>query len=395
MLAAALLTDKPVTLGGVPQLQDIRSMYSLLRHMGVRVTENSDSSVVINAESLHTQTAPYDLVRKMRASFLVLGPLVARFHQAKVSLPGGCAIGTRPVDQHIKALQALGAKIEVEDGYVVAFAAGGLQGAVIEMDVVTVTGTQNAILAATLAEGSTEIHNAACEPEVVALADLLTDMGAKIEGAGTPSIRIEGVSHLKGVEKRVPTDRIEAGTYLIAAYATGGKITITDAPVEELHAVIAKLEEAGAKIEVDFDERQIHLDSPNTRPQAVDLETAVYPGLPTDLQAQFMALNCIAKGTARITENIFENRFMHVQELVRLGAKVHLNGSSEAIVEGVTHLISAPVMATDLRASSCLVIAGLIADGETVVNRIYHLDRGYEDLDRKLASLGATLCRGD
>ncbi|MCY4658040.1 MAG: UDP-N-acetylglucosamine 1-carboxyvinyltransferase [Gammaproteobacteria bacterium] len=391
MMAASLLTSEPVMLHRVPKLQDVNTMCDLLKHLGVTVSDLKSGNLQFQASSLKTDTAPYDLVRKMRASFLVLGPLVTRFGHAKVSLPGGCAIGTRPVDQHLKALSQLGAEITVDEGYVVATASNGLTGSNICMDVVTVTGTQNTLLAAVLARGSTRIENAACEPEVVSLATMLNDMGARIRGAGTRTIEIEGVDKLGGISTQVPTDRIEVGTYLVAAFATQGKIVIKDAPSGELQTVIEKLEEAGASIDVSGD--AIQIDGTKRRPQSINVETEVYPGVPTDLQAQFMVLNTISAGESRITENIFENRFMHVQELVRLGAKVRLNGPSEAIIEGVDKLRSAPVMATDLRASSSLVIAGLIAEGQTTINRIYHLDRGYEDLDQKLTSLGATLSR--
>ena len=391
MMAASLLTPETVSLSRVPELQDIRTMCRLLEHMGVAVAPSSDSELQLKAESIPVTTAPYDLVKTMRASFLVLGPLVARFGDARVSLPGGCAIGTRPVDQHLMALSKLGAEIDVVDGYVVAKTQDRLKGCDIRMDVVTVTGTQNTLLAASLARGKTRILNAACEPEVAALARLLNAMGARIQGAGTSTIQIDGVDELHGAAMEIPTDRIEVGTYLIAGFATKGALTVTNAPDQELDTVLDKLREAGASISVS--NRAIHIDSQKQRPRAVDIETEVYPGIPTDLQAQFMVLNAVADGKSCVTESIFENRFMHVQELARLGAKIRLNGTSQAHIEGVARLRGAQVMATDLRASSSLVIAGLIAEGETVVDRIYHLDRGYEQLEQKLGSLGATLCR--
>lgn len=391
MLAASLLTPEPISLFRIPELQDVRTMCNLLQHMGVAVNPSSNGSLKLQASSIPDATAPYDLVRTMRASFLVLGPLIARFGEARVSLPGGCAIGTRPVDQHLKALSRLGAEIEVVDGYVVAGSRSRLKGCDIPMDMVTVTGTQNTLLAASLAQGRTRILNAATEPEVGVLARMLNAMGARIEGAGTPTIEVEGVDELHGASLEVPTDRIEVGTYLIAGLATKGSLTVANAPDQELDCVLKKLCEAGASITVS--NKAIHIDSQQRRPRAVDVETQVYPGIPTDLQAQFMVLNAIAEGQSRITENIFENRFMHVQELARLGANIRLIGTSRAHITGVKKLRGAPVMATDLRASSCLVIAGLVAEGETVVDRIYHLDRGYEHLEQKLGGLGATLSR--
>lgn len=366
-------------------------MCNLLEHTGVSVEPSSSGELQLKAESIPVTTAPYDLVKTMRASFLVLGPLVARFGDARVSLPGGCAIGTRPVDQHLMALSKLGAEIDVVDGYVVAKTRDRLKGCDIRMDVVTVTGTQNTLLAASLARGKTRILNAACEPEVTALARLLNAMGARVRGAGTPTIQIDGVDELHGTAMEIPTDRIEVGTYLIAGFATKGTLTVANAPDQELDSVLGKLREAGASISVS--NKAIHIDSQKQRPRAVDIETEVYPGIPTDLQAQFMVLNAVADGKSCVTESIFENRFMHVQELARLGAKIRLNGTSQAHIEGVARLRGAQVMATDLRASSSLVIAGLIAQGETVVDRIYHLDRGYEQLEQKLGSLGATLSR--
>ena len=391
MMAASLLTPETITLSQIPELQDIRTMCNLLQHMGVTINPSSDGELQLKAESIPDTVAPYDLVKTMRASFLVLGPLVARFGDARVSLPGGCAIGTRPVDQHLMALSKLGAEIDVDDGYVVAKTQGRLNGCDIRMDVVTVTGTQNTLLAASLARGKTRILNAASEPEVVALAHMLNAMGACVRGAGTSTIEIDGVDELHGTSMEVPTDRIEVGTYLIAGFATKGALTVANAPDRELDTVLNKLREAGASISVS--NKAIHIDSEKQRPRAVDIETEVFPGIPTDLQAQFMVLNAVAEGNSCVTENIFENRFMHVQELARLGANIRLNGTSQAHIKGVAQLRGAQVMATDLRASSCLVIAGLIAEGETVVDRIYHLDRGYEHLEQKLGSLGATLSR--
>ncbi len=388
MMCAALLTARPLVLAGVPRLLDVATMTKLLAQMGVAIEQRREGRMSLNAKEIRDPTAPYDLVKTMRASVLVLGPLLARCGQAKVSLPGGCAIGLRPVDQHVKGLQAMGATIAIEHGYMHAVARR-LRGARIVMDLVTVTGTENLMMAATLAEGTTRLENAAREPEVVDLARCLTAMGAKIEGAGGDVIRIEGVASLGGAEHRVMPDRIETGTYLAAAAATGGKIRLLGAAAESLDATLEKLRAAGARIGVDPSFIEIEMAG---RPNAVSLRTAPYPGLATDMQAQFMALASIANGTALITETIFENRFMHALELQRLGAEIAIQGNT-AVVKGVERLQGAAVMATDLRASAGLVIAGLVAEGETVVDRIYHLDRGYEALEKKLSALGARIER--
>ena len=387
ILCAALLTDGPLKLTNLPRLMDVRTMSKLLAQMGVEVA-SSNGSIELRAAKLTNPEAPYELVKTMRASVLVLGPLLARTGRARVSLPGGCAIGARPVDQHLKGLQAMGATIAVEHGYMEA-RAERLRGARIVMDMVTVTGTENLMLAATLAEGTTLIENAACEPEVVDLARCLTAMGAKIEGAGGTTIRVDGVRSLGGAAHRVMPDRIETGTYLAAVAATGGKVRLTDAAPDTLEATLEKLREAGASIRTGESHIDIEADG---RPKSVSIRTAPYPGFATDMQAQFMALAAIGDGTAVITETIFENRFMHALELQRLGAEIAIQGNS-AVVSGVPQLQGATVMATDLRASAGLVIAGLIADGETVVDRIYHLDRGYEALETKLGALGARIER--
>ncbi len=387
ILASALLADEDLVLANVPQLADITTMAKLLRGMGVSWDRNGDT-VRLNASQIVSTEAPYELVKTMRASILVLGPLVARFGQARVSLPGGCAIGARPVDQHIKGLRALGAEIAIEHGYVVA-KAKRLKGARIVTDMVTVTGTENLMMAAALAEGETVIDNAAREPEVLDLANCLNAMGARISGAGSDRIVIEGVERLHGASHSVMPDRIETGSFLVAAVATGGDIKVTGAAPGTLDAVLEKLREAGATVETGVDWIRVRSAG---RPQAVSLRTAPYPAFPTDMQAQFMALNCIADGTARITETIFENRYMHVPELQRLGAKIDIDGHT-AIVHGVQHLSGATVMATDLRASASLVIAALAAEGESLVDRIYHLDRGYEKMEAKLAALGANITR--
>jgi len=388
IMCTALLTDQPVVLANVPQLMDISTMGKLLRQMGVEVERAVDGRMTLRAAGLGEPTAPYDLVKTMRASVLVLGPLLARCGRAKVSLPGGCAIGLRPVDQHVKGLQAMGATISVEHGYMHA-SAGRLRGARVVMDLVTVTGTENLLMAAALAEGETLLENAAREPEVVDLARCLSAMGARIEGAGSDVIRIEGVASLRGVEHRVMPDRIETGTYLAAAAAAGGKVRLIDAAPDSLDATLEKLRECGATVEVA--DRSVEIEMAG-RPNAVSLRTAPYPGFATDMQAQFMALASIASGTALITETIFENRFMHALELQRLGADISIQGNT-AIVKGVERLQGATVMATDLRASAGLVIAALVAEGQTIVDRIYHLDRGYEALEKKLAALGARIER--
>ena len=391
-LCAALLTTDPVTLSNVPRLQDISTLLKLVRHMGVDVQTTQSDTLQLCAQPLTRPEAPYDLVKTMRASVLVLGPLLTRYGQARVSLPGGCAIGSRSVDQHIKGLQAMGAVIEVQHGYMVASLASGfkrLRGARITTDMVTVTGTENFMMAACLAEGETVLENAAQEPEIPDLAELLIAMGARIEGHGTSKIRIQGVERLHGAQHRVVADRIEAGTFLCAVAATGGDVVLRHARADHLEAVIEKLQAAGAQIE--SGEGFVRIRSQG-RLKAQSFRTTEYPGFPTDMQAQFMALNCIAQGASKVTETIFENRFMHVNELVRLGANIQIDGKV-AMVEGVPLLSGATVMATDLRASASLVIAGLVADGETVVDRIYHLDRGYDRMEAKLRALGADIER--
>src|SRR5688572_6675351 len=387
IMCATLLSDKPLRLSNLPQLMDISTMVKLLAQMGVAV-DRTVGGIVLDSRSIKDPTAPYVMVKTMRASVLVLGPLLARCGRAKVSLPGGCAIGQRPVDQHVKGLQAMGATISIEHGYMHA-EAKRLRGARIAMDLVTVTGTENLMMAAALAEGETLLENAAREPEVVDLARCLIAMGAKIEGAGSDKIRIRGVPSLGGAEHRVMPDRIETGTYLAAAAAAGGKIRLTGAAPESLDATLDKLREAGARIEIHGSSIDLEI---ARRPGAVSVRTAPYPAFATDMQAQFMALACVADGTALITETIFENRFMHAIELQRLGADIRLEGNT-AVVKGVERLQGAAVMATDLRASAGLVIAGLVAEGDTVVDRIYHLDRGYEALERKLGQLGARVER--
>ncbi len=401
-LCAALLTSEPVTLTNVPRLQDVNTTLKLLRNMGARAerSEAQPDAVSLDTSTVTTPEAPYDLVKTMRASILVLGPLLARYGQARVSLPGGCAIGSRPVDQHIKGLQAMGAQIAVEHGYIIATApeASGvgpqrLRGAKITTDMVTVTGTENLLMAATLADGETVLENAAQEPEVVDLADMLIAMGARIEGHGTRRIRVQGVERLHGLvgatSHRIVPDRIEAGTFLCAVAATGGDVVLRRARADHLDAVIEKLREAGISIESGDDWIRVRS---RQRPTAVSFRTSEYPAFPTDMQAQFMALNCIADGTAKVTETIFENRFMHVNEMVRLGARIEVDGHL-AVVHGVPKLSGATVMATDLRASASLVIAGLVADGETCVDRIYHLDRGYDQMEAKLRGIGADIER--
>jgi len=387
ILAASLLTADEFIVDNVPQLQDVATTLKLLRQMGV-AAERDGGTVRLKADDLSNTEAPYEMVKTMRASILVLGPLVARFGTARVSLPGGCAIGARPVDQHIKGLELLGARIRIEGGFVVA-EAKRLKGTRIVTDMVTVTGTENLMMAAALAEGETIIENAAREPEVVDLADALNAMGARISGAGTASIAVQGVERLHGTRHRVMPDRIETGTFLTAVAAAGGEAVLRGAAPHTLDAVLDKLKEAGADLRAEGDLLSIRMDR---RPRAVSLRTAPYPAFPTDMQAQFMALDCVADGVARITETIFENRFMHVLELQRLGANIAIEGNT-AVVHGVDRLAGAPVMATDLRASACLVVAALAADGETLVDRIYHLDRGYEKMETKLAALGAQVER--
>jgi UDP-N-acetylglucosamine 1-carboxyvinyltransferase len=387
ILAAGLLTADELVIDNVPQLQDVATTLKLLRQMGV-AAERDGATVRLKADAVTHTEAPYEMVKTMRASVLVLGPLVARFGTARVSLPGGCAIGARPVDQHIKGLEALGATIRIEGGFVVA-EAKRLKGTRIVTDMVTVTGTENLMMAAALAEGETIIENAACEPEVVDLADALNAMGARISGAGSSAIVIQGVERLHGARHRVMPDRIETGTFLTAVAAAGGEAALRGAAPHTLDAVLAKLQEAGAELRADGDLLRIRM---SRRPRAVSLRTAPYPAFPTDMQAQFMALDCVADGVGRITETIFENRFMHVPELQRFGADIAIEGNT-AVVQGVARLAGAPVMATDLRASACLVVAALAAEGETVVDRIYHLDRGYEKMETKLAALGAQVER--
>jgi UDP-N-acetylglucosamine 1-carboxyvinyltransferase len=391
-LCAALLTDQEVVLRNVPKLQDVSTMLKLIRNMGVTCAHEDDGTVRLNAGALNKPEAPYEMVKTMRASVLALGPLLARFGHAKVSLPGGCAIGSRPVDQHIKGLQAMGAQINVEHGYMVASLANGrkrLKGARIATDMVTVTGTENFLMAAALAEGETVLENAAQEPEIPDLAEMLIRMGAKIEGHGTSRIHVQGVEKLHGCEHAVVADRIEAGTFLCAVAATGGDVILKNARGDHLDAVIVKLREAGASIEVGAGFVRVKAAG---RMKAQSFRTTEYPGFPTDMQAQFMALNCIAEGTSKVTETIFENRFMHVNELVRLGANIQIDGKV-SVVQGVKQLSGATVMATDLRASASLVIAGLVADGETIVDRIYHLDRGYDRMEAKLRKVGAQIER--
>ncbi len=388
ILCASLLTAEPVQFTNVPHLNDISTMLRLLGDMGVGVTMDGVDGLVLNGGGLNNPVASYEMVKTMRASILVLGPLVARGGEARVSLPGGCAIGARPVDQHIKGLQAMGAEVKVEQGYVHAKATR-LKGARICTDMVTVTGTENLMMAACLAEGETIIENAAREPEVVDLANCLVSMGARISGAGTDVIRIQGVDKLHGATHAIMPDRIETGTYLCAAAATGGDIRLLKTSAAYLDTVVDKLMDAGCEITVERD--AIRLVAPK-RLKAVSLRTAPYPAFPTDMQAQFMAINCIADGVATIRETIFENRFMHVNELMRLGANIQIEGNN-AIVRGVERLEGATVMATDLRASASLVIAGLVAEGETLIDRIYHLDRGYERIEEKLAKLGASVKR--
>jgi UDP-N-acetylglucosamine 1-carboxyvinyltransferase len=389
ILAACLLADEPVSIGNVPHLHDVTTFIELLGQMGVQLVLDDRMKMHVDPRTTSTCVAPYDLVRTMRASILVLGPLVARFGEAEVSLPGGCAIGSRPVDQHIRGLQALGAQITVENGYIKA-KAKRLKGARILMDMVTVTGTENIMMAATLAQGTTIIENAAQEPEVVDLANCLIAMGAQIEGAGTSTMIIHGVERLHGAEYEVLPDRIETGTFLVGAAMTGGKVRTRHARADTLDAVLAKLEEAGAHISTGPD--WIELDMQGRRPKAVNISTAPYPAFPTDMQAQFTALNCVAEGTGIVTETVFENRFMHAHELQRLGADIHLEGNT-AVVKGVKEMSGAPIMATDLRASACLVLAGLVAKGDTIVDRVYHIDRGYENIEEKLGVLGAKIRR--
>lgn len=389
ILAGTLLSNAPIQLSNIPHLQDVTTIVSLLGQMGVRITLDERSNIEVDAGKLDSFHAPYELVRTMRASVLVLGPLLSRFGEAEVSLPGGCAIGTRPVDQHLKGMIAMGADINIENGYIRA-KAKRLHGATIVMDIVTVTGTENIMMAAVLAKGQTIIHNAAREPEVEDLANFLNALGAKISGAGTSTIVIDGVDEIGGGSYSVLPDRIETGTYLAAAAITRGKIKVKNTRPDLLESVLLKFEETGAIIDTGAD--WISLDMKGKRPHAVNISTAPYPAFPTDMQAQMMAVNAVAEGTGVITETVFENRFMHVQELQRMGANIALKGNS-AICTGIDNLHGAPVMATDLRASASLVLAGLAATGETAIDRIYHIDRGYECIEEKLAQLGAQIHR--
>ena len=389
ILAGTLLAEEPVVLKNVPHLNDVTTMLSLLQVMGVKITVADELTVEIDANDVTGRQAPYELVKTMRASILVLGPLLARYGEADVSMPGGCAIGARPVNLHVAGLQAMGAEVAVEDGFIKARAAR-LHGAHIVFDIVTVTGTENLLMAAVLADGETVLENAAREPEIMDLANFLISLGAKIEGAGSGTIVIQGVERLGGAHHSVLPDRIETGTYLVAAAMTGGQIRVTGAAPDTLEAVLIKLQEAGAIIETGDD--WIGIDMQGRRPQSIDIRTAPYPAFPTDMQAQICALNAIAEGVGTITETIFENRFQHVLEMQRMGAEIRLEGNT-AICSGVEQLNAAPVMATDLRASAGLVLAGLAAKGGTLVDRIYHLDRGYERIEEKLGQLGASIRR--
>jgi UDP-N-acetylglucosamine 1-carboxyvinyltransferase len=390
ILCAGLLADEPLHVSNVPRLHDVKTTLRLLAELGAGIYVDDNFDITIDPRSVNSHVAPYDLVKTMRASVLVLGPLLAKHGAAEVSLPGGCAIGSRPIDQHIKGMQALGADVSVEHGFIKASRHGRLQGARVVFDMVSVGATENVLMAATLAQGRTVLENAAMEPEIIDLAQCLTAMGAQIEGAGTGRIVIEGVERLHGGTHHVVPDRIETGTFLVAAAMSGGNVTVTHARPDTLDGVIDKLREAGATITCIGD--RIILDMDGRRPQAINFTTAPHPGFPTDMQAQFMAMNCIADGVGVISETIFENRFMHVQELLRLGADIRVEGHT-AIVRGVEKLSGAPVMATDLRASASLILAGLVADGETTIDRIYHLDRGYENIEAKLSGLGANIRR--
>jgi len=389
ILAATILTDQRVLIGNVPHLQDVTTMIELLGRMGVEVTVHESMRVEVNAANISDFSAPYELVKTMRASVLVLGPLLGRFGRADVSLPGGCAIGARPIDLHVAGLRAMGATVEIEDGYIRA-QAERLRGTHLVFDKVTVTGTENLMMAAVLADGETVLENAAREPEIADLADFLNCMGARIVGAGTNRVVIDGVERLHGAEFDVQADRIETGTFLVAGAITGGHVRVNRARPHDLEAVLAKLRDSGAEVATGPD--WIELQMGGRRPRAVEVSTAPYPAFPTDMQAQFAALNSIADGVSTIIENVFENRFMHVHELRRMGAHIKLEGST-AIIQGVDRLQAAPVMATDLRASAGLVLAGLVADGETIVDRIYHIDRGYECIEEKLRQLGARIRR--
>ncbi|MFL2526784.1 MAG: UDP-N-acetylglucosamine 1-carboxyvinyltransferase [Candidatus Azotimanducaceae bacterium] len=391
ILAATILAEGPVQLDNVPDLKDVSTMAMLLKEMGALTSSTEDDEYIVDASNLSSFTAPYELVKTMRASFLVLGPLLAKYGEAEVSLPGGCAIGARPVNLHLKGLEAMGAKIQVESGYVKASAPRGLKGAEIYLEMASVGATENLIMAAALAEGKTVIQNAAEEPEIIDLITFLIKMGAKIAGAGTSVIEIEGVGKLRSIAHRIIGDRVEAGTFLIAGAALGGEIEVQGFDPNHLTIVLEKLEMSGANIEISKD--SVKLCMGLSRPEPVDVETGVYPGFPTDMQAQYMVLNCIASGKSVIQERIFENRFLHVQELSRLGADIKLRGNSTAVVTGVSKLTGAQVMATDLRASSSLVIAALLAQGKTLIDRIYHIDRGYEAIERKISALGGVIER--
>ena len=391
ILAASLMLDQPVRLMNVPHLHDVTTMMELLARMGTEFTIDEHMGIEADTRRVNSFYAPYEMVKTMRASIVVLGPLLARYGEAEVSLPGGCAIGSRPVDLHLAGMEALGAKVEVKNGFIKAVVPNGrLRGAELTLDKITVTGTENLIMAASLAEGRTVLYNAACEPEVEDLANFLNAMGAKIQGAGTNTITIDGVESLHGGEYRILADRIEAGTYLVAAAMTRGHIRLREVKPKTLSSVLLKLGEAGA--EITHGEDWIELNMHGKRPLAVDIETAPYPNFPTDMQAQFMAMNCISEGISTVTETVFENRFMHVHELRRMGAEIQLKGNT-AICEGQEFLTAAPVMATDLRASASLVLAGLVGRGDTLVDRIYHIDRGYECIEEKLTQLGASIHR--
>ncbi len=389
LMISSLLTEEVLTISNIPHLHDITTTMELLAQLGVKLQVDEKLSIEADASEISSLVAPYELVRTMRASILVLGPLVARFGQAEVSLPGGCAIGSRPVNLHIKGLEALGAEITIDGGYIKA-TANRLKGARIFMDLISVTGTENLMMAATLADGITTIENAAREPEVVDLADCLNAMGANVQGAGTDEIIIEGVDKLGGAHHRVIPDRIEAGTFLVAAAISGGEIKLVNVIPRQLESVLDKLREAGAQIETGDD--WIHLVAPDGPMKSVNIRTAPYPAFPTDMQAQFVLLNALSEGTATVVETVFENRFMHVHELQRMGANIELDGNT-AVIRGVKKLHGAPVMATDLRASACLVLAGLVAEGETIIDRIYHIDRGYDCIEEKLSQIGANIRR--
>ncbi|HEY4582339.1 MAG TPA: UDP-N-acetylglucosamine 1-carboxyvinyltransferase [Lysobacter sp.] len=389
ILCATLLADGPMTLRNVPHLHDVHTTARLLAELGARVGDDGPGVVRVDPATVHSQVAPYELVKTMRASVLVLGPLLAKYGHAEVSLPGGCAIGSRPVDLHIKGMQSLGAQVTVENGFIKA-RAERLRGARHVFDIVSVGATENVLMAAALAEGRTVLENAAMEPEIVDLAECLIAMGASITGAGTGRIVVDGVEKLHGCEHSVVADRIEAGTFLVAAAMTGGRVTLTHTRPDTMDAVLDKLKEAGAELDCDGD--RITIDMQGRRPESVDITTMPHPGFPTDMQAQFMALNCVADGVGVINETIFENRFMHVNELLRLGADIRVDGHT-AVVRGVPRLSGAPVMATDLRASASLILAGLVAEGTTTIDRIYHLDRGYENIEQKLSGLGARISR--